>query len=74
MNGGPGLRQFPGPEAFLDRLQVLVTEMLRDEGLRLSSAWREQLRLRAQTEGLEVADALVAPWREPAQPGPQAAS
>lgn len=35
---------------------------------------REALRQRAQAEGLEVADALVARWRGPLPHGPQAVS
>ena len=52
-----------GRDSFLDRVEVLVAEMLRDEGVRLPGARREALRRRAQAEGLEVADALVAQWR-----------
>lgn len=52
-----------GRDAFLDRVEVLVAEMLRDEGVRLPGARREALRRRAQAEGIEVADALVAQWR-----------
>ena len=52
-----------GREAFMDRVEVLVAEMLRDEGVRLPGARREALRQRAQAEGLEVADALVSRWR-----------
>lgn len=52
-----------GRDAFMDRVEVLVGEMLRDEGVRLPGARREALRQRAQAEGLEVADALVAQWR-----------
>ncbi len=52
-----------GRDSFLDRVEVLVAEMLRDEGVRLPGARREALRRKAQTEGLEVADALVAQWR-----------
>lgn len=53
-----------GRDRFLDRVEMLVTEMLRDEGVRLPGARREALRRQAQAEGLEVADALAAPWRE----------
>ncbi len=52
-----------GNESYLNRLEVLVAEMLTDEGVRLPGARREVLRRRAQNEGLEVADALVATWR-----------
>ena len=54
-----------GREGFLDRVEVLVAEMLRDEGVRLPGARREALRQRALAEGLEVPDALVAQWRGP---------
>lgn len=52
-----------GRDSFLDRVEALVAEMLRDEGVRLPGARREALRRRAQAEGLEVADALVVQWR-----------
>jgi (2R)-3-sulfolactate dehydrogenase (NADP+) len=51
-----------GSDAYLDRLEVLVAEMLRDEGVRLPGARREALRRRAEAEGVEVADALLASW------------
>jgi len=51
-----------GSAAYLDRVEVLVAEMLRDEGVRLPGARREQLRRRAGQAGLEVADALLAQW------------
>jgi (2R)-3-sulfolactate dehydrogenase (NADP+) len=49
-----------GSSDYLDRVEVLVREMLVDEGVRLPGARREQLRHRAETEGIEVADALLA--------------
>jgi (2R)-3-sulfolactate dehydrogenase (NADP+) len=52
-----------GNDSFLDRIEVLVTEMLRDDGVRLPGARREALRRRAEADGLEVADAMVAAWR-----------
>ena len=48
-----------GREAFLDRLEVLVREMLVDEGVRLPGERREALRRRAEAEGLEVGDAVL---------------
>jgi (2R)-3-sulfolactate dehydrogenase (NADP+) len=51
-----------GSASYLDRIEVLVTEMLRDEGVRLPGARREVLRRRAEQEGLEVPDALLAQW------------
>jgi (2R)-3-sulfolactate dehydrogenase (NADP+) len=51
-----------GNDQFLDRVEVLVAEMLKDDGVRLPGARREALRLKAVVEGLDVPDALVAPW------------
>ncbi len=52
-----------GREAFLDRIEVLVHEMLLDDGVRLPGARREALLQKALSEGLEVPDALVSAWR-----------
>ena len=52
-----------GREHFLDRIEVLVAEMLKDAGVRLPGARREALRLRALADGIEVPDALLAAWR-----------
>lgn len=52
-----------GERAYLTRLEVLVEEMLKDTGVRLPGARREALRRKAERDGLEVADALVAAWR-----------
>ncbi len=49
-----------GPASYLDRLEVLVTEMLTDEGVRLPGARREALLRRARTEGVDVPDAMLA--------------
>ncbi len=48
-----------GREQFLDRLEVLVREMLVDDGVRLPGARREALRLAAEVQGLKVADAML---------------
>ena len=48
-----------GREMFLDRLEVLVREMLRDDGVRLPGARREQLRRSAERDGLNVSEALA---------------
>jgi len=53
-----------GSDAYLDRIEVLVAEMTKDEGVRLPGARREGLRRRAQSEGIEVPDALVARARD----------
>lgn len=52
-----------GSASYLDRVEVLVAEMLRDDGVRLPGARREALRKRAEAEGIEVPDALLAQWR-----------
>jgi (2R)-3-sulfolactate dehydrogenase (NADP+) len=49
-----------GNDRYLDRLEVLVTEMLSDAGVRLPGARREALLQRARHEGVEVADAMLA--------------
>ncbi len=51
-----------GRASYLDRIEVLVAEMLKDDGVRLPGARREALRRRAAVDGVEVADALVAQW------------
>ncbi|MBJ2160296.1 Ldh family oxidoreductase [Variovorax sp. IB41] len=53
-----------GSASYLDRVEVLVAEMLRDDGVRLPGARREDLRRRAEAEGIEVPDALLAQWRQ----------
>ena len=55
-----------GREAFLDRLEVLLTEMLTDDGVRLPGARREALRRRAETNGISVSDALLHSLRDAA--------
>jgi (2R)-3-sulfolactate dehydrogenase (NADP+) len=52
-----------GDAAYLDRVEVLVTEMLKDDGVRLPGARREALRRRAEAEGIEVAEAVLASLR-----------
>jgi (2R)-3-sulfolactate dehydrogenase (NADP+) len=49
-----------GSDAYLDRIEVLIAEMLKDDGVRLPGARREALRRRAEAEGIEVADAMLA--------------
>ena len=51
-----------GSAAYLDRVEVLLAEILRDEGVRLPGARREQLRRRAEDQGLTVADSMLARW------------
>ena len=51
-----------GRAAYAQRVEVLVAEMMRDDGVRLPGARREALRRRALAEGVEVADVLLAAW------------
>jgi (2R)-3-sulfolactate dehydrogenase (NADP+) len=48
-----------GREGFLDRVEVLVREMLVDDGVRLPGARREALLRAAQAEGLNVGEAAL---------------
>ena len=52
-----------GREAFLDRIEVLVREMLVDDGVRLPGARREALRRTAEAEGIEVAESMLVSLR-----------
>jgi (2R)-3-sulfolactate dehydrogenase (NADP+) len=49
-----------GREAFFDRIEILVREMLVDEGVRLPGARREALAEQAGRSGLVVSDAVLA--------------
>lgn len=51
-----------GSESYLDRVEVLISEMLRDDGVRLPGARREALRRQAEAHGIEIPDALLAQW------------
>jgi (2R)-3-sulfolactate dehydrogenase (NADP+) len=48
-----------GNDSYLDRIEVLVSEMLVDEGVRLSGARRLALERKAQEVGVNVPDALL---------------
>jgi len=49
-----------GLDAYFDRMETVITEMLRDDGVRLAGARRLALERRAATDGLQVADGMVA--------------
>lgn len=51
-----------GSDAFYQRIEVLMAEMLRDDGVRLPGVRREALRLQAAQQGLLVPDTLLAAW------------
>jgi (2R)-3-sulfolactate dehydrogenase (NADP+) len=48
-----------GRAGFLDRVEVLVREMLVDDGVRLPGARREALLVAARTDGIEVSDTML---------------
>ncbi len=52
-----------GSASYLERVEVLLAEMLKDDGVRLPGARREALRRKAEAGGIEVADALLASLR-----------
>jgi len=52
-----------GNANYLSRVEMLVAEMLSDDGVRLPGARREALRRRAMTEGIDIPDPLLASWR-----------
>ncbi|MDH5540975.1 MAG: Ldh family oxidoreductase, partial [Rhizobacter sp.] len=55
-----------GADNYLDRVEVLVAEMLKDDGVRLPGARREALRRQAEAQGIELPEALLASWQRPA--------
>jgi (2R)-3-sulfolactate dehydrogenase (NADP+) len=54
-----------GQASYLERIEVLLAEMLVDDGVRLPGERRAALLRRARSDGIEVADALLAAWRLP---------
>jgi (2R)-3-sulfolactate dehydrogenase (NADP+) len=52
-----------GSDAYLDRIEVLIGEMLKDDGVRLPGARRETQRRKAEVEGIDVPEAMLASLR-----------
>jgi (2R)-3-sulfolactate dehydrogenase (NADP+) len=52
-----------GDDRYLDRIEVLIEEMLKDDGVRLPGERRDALRYRALSEGIEVTEAVLASLR-----------
>jgi (2R)-3-sulfolactate dehydrogenase (NADP+) len=52
-----------GNSSYLDRIEVLIHEMLSDEGVRLPGQRRDALRMKAQALGAQVSDALLTTLR-----------
>jgi (2R)-3-sulfolactate dehydrogenase (NADP+) len=49
-----------GTDAYYDRMEIVITEMLRDDGVRLAGVRRLVLERKAAANGLQVADNVVA--------------
>jgi (2R)-3-sulfolactate dehydrogenase (NADP+) len=49
-----------GGDAYFSRLEVMISAMLRDEGVRLPGVRRQRLMATAQTQGLQIGDAQLA--------------
>ncbi|MFM9992230.1 MAG: Ldh family oxidoreductase [Burkholderiaceae bacterium] len=52
-----------GRDNFLDRVEELIAEMLKDESVRLPGARREALRLKMMSDGFEVSDEMLSSWK-----------
>ena len=48
-----------GSESYFSRLEVMISAMLRDEGVRLPGVRRQKLMATARAQGLQIADAQV---------------
>jgi (2R)-3-sulfolactate dehydrogenase (NADP+) len=57
-----------GNDTYFDRMEVLITEMLVDEGVRLAGARRLALERQAQEAGISIPDALLQTLQKLAQP------
>jgi (2R)-3-sulfolactate dehydrogenase (NADP+) len=53
-----------GAEHYFNRMEAMIAEMLIDEDVRLPGARREAIRLKAEADGIVVANSLIAQWRE----------
>ncbi len=54
---------YAGSQTYAERVESLVTEMLRDAGVRLPGQRRFELAQTAARDGIEVDDGLLAQWR-----------
>ena len=52
-----------GADAYFARLEVMISKMLADEGVRLPGARRQQATGKARAEGIDVGDALLSELR-----------
>lgn len=52
-----------GADAYFSRLEIMISKMLGDEGVRLPGARRQQAASKARAEGVELSEALVSELR-----------
>lgn len=57
-----------GADSYFSRLEVLISRMLAEDGVRLPGTRRQQAAVRARTDGIEIPDALLAELRALARP------
>ena len=57
-----------GADAYFSRLEVMVSKMLADAGVRLPGTRRQQAAARARAEGVDIPDALASELRQLARP------
>ena len=53
-----------GADSYFSRVEVLVSKMLEDAGVRLPGARRQRLAAQARAEGIDIGDALLAELRQ----------
>jgi len=53
-----------GAESYFSRVEVMISSMLADEGVRLPGARRQRAAARARAEGIEINDTLLAELRQ----------
>jgi len=57
-----------GADAYFSRLEVMVSKMLADAGVRLPGTRRQQAAARARAEGVDISDSLASELRQLARP------
>jgi (2R)-3-sulfolactate dehydrogenase (NADP+) len=58
-----------GADSYFSRLEILISRMLAEDGVRLPGTRRQQAAVRARADGIEIADALLAELRTLARSG-----
>ncbi|HSC93984.1 MAG TPA: Ldh family oxidoreductase [Burkholderiales bacterium] len=58
-----------GADSYSSRLEVLISRMLAEDGVRLPGTRRQQAAVRARADGIEISDALLAELRTLARSG-----